>query len=341
MGVADGSAYDYLCTNDAFESVVRAPPGRLPDGLRPSVAVCVLDFKRAAAARERGRRVLVVDSLFWMWHELPLDPAETDGYLCLEFPGVVPRVRGLNPSSRARARVIPQVLGAVGPAPATRRGGVVLNLGGGFLPLADSWHYLGILVDLVARTTGRSRPGELLTVTGSRPVVAALANRSWNPDVRIAQLSPRQMSEAVAQASLLITLPGQNTTFEGLVLATPTVLVPGLNYSQHRQVVAFLEWIESMPTYSWADLPGYGLLPAGLSEGDAGLLAMDLGARFAHDHQAQAQFFDWLAPHVATPPAPPRLAEGAPWTGFDGADHVARAALALTGWALEGEGTSL
>jgi hypothetical protein len=109
------------------------------------------------------------------------------------------------------------------------------------------------------------------------------------------------------------------------------VLLPGLNYSQHRHVGVFQRWIESMPAFSWDDLPGYGLLPPGLAERAAGWQAMELGARFHQDIRAQGQLANWLTAHLVTPPPAPWLGKGAPWTTFDGADHVARHALALTG----------
>jgi hypothetical protein len=227
--------------------------------------------------------------------------------------------------------VIPQVLGAVGPRTAAPRRGVLLHLGGGFIPLPASWSYVRTLTALVSRLTRQVRPGEALTVTGSAPVVAALGDLAPEPGRRIVQLSPEQMSTAVASTTVLLTLPGRSTTLEGLVSGTPTVLLPGLNYSQHRHVGVFQHWIESMPVFSWADLPGYGLLPPGLAEGAAGWQAMDLGARFHRDVRAQGLLAKWLTAHLAAPPPAPRLGKGAPWTTFDGADHVARHALALTG----------
>lgn len=333
VGVADGMAYDHLCTSAAFDRVMRAPSGRLPDGFRPSVTVAVLDFKRAVAARTAGSRVVVVDALFWMWDKLPLDPATTDRYLCPEFPGVAERLRSLEPSARARCTVIPQVLGQSNPVPvpANERRGVLCHLGGGFIAVEESWSYLRALVSLVARAVRNTRPADLLAVTGARSALTALGDLPRSLGIQARQLPPKEMAEEIARTKLLITLPGRATTIEGVVLGTPTVLVPGLNYSQHRQSVAFRRWVQSMPVCTWSNLAGYADLPAGLPEGQAGLRGLDLGQRFAVDARAQAQLFDWLTVQLAALPSAPRPTEGAPWTTFDGADHVARHALSLMG----------
>jgi hypothetical protein len=113
--------------------------------------------------------------------------------------------------------------------------------------------------------------------------------------------------------------------WEALQMRIPTVVLPGANYSQHRQVEAYQRYFSGAEFITWNEFPGYGTLPAGLPEHEGVVRAAQLGDRLAEEEEACAWPSKRLADHLAVGPAtPPALRDGHPWSSFDGASQVAR-----------------
>lgn len=323
VGVADGIAADFLTASGLFDEVIVEDkagevPAELPHRGEPAVAVAIVDFERALAIRQQGTPVVMVDALYWMWDRDPIDPASVDRYLCLAFPGVADRVQA-NGGASSQIKVIPQILDTL-PPPATERSGVVLNFGGAVAPFGSNSEYLGALVNVVADVLG---PDQDLLVTCSAHAGELLSRGGLPGNARVSQLTSDEMLRELGERELLLTLPGLSIMWEALRSEIPTAVLPGANYSQHRQVIAYQRHFASTPILTWNDLPGYEQLPPAMPEEQGGARALGLGREFAADPAARKLVGNWLRRIIGSRDlAPPALVGQHPWSSFDGAKYV-------------------
>jgi hypothetical protein len=328
-GVADGIAADFLNASQVFDgAVTESPPKTLPESLGTEVCGVVVvfgDFDRLKVARARDLRTVVVDALYWMWDSDPVEPDTVDLYFALAFPGVAERVSRRGPHARS-IRIVPQIVDLALPAPETERSGVVLNLGGAVAPMGSNHTYLHALVELVAGAVG----DEELLVTCSSAAAAALRRLGPVRGATIAELPFDQMMTTLGRCSWLLTLPGQSIMWEALRMQAPTVVLPGANYSHHRQLGAYRRFLADIRFIAWDDLDGYRTLPAGLPEKDGVARAVEQGDRLVTDQKARGRLAELIASALSADRAkPPTLRDGHPWSAFDGAVQVADEIAAL------------
>jgi hypothetical protein len=331
VAVADGIAANALRVAGIFDEVAEQHagdtwPSRLQKSTHNAVAISVGDFERARAATQRAIPVIVVDALYWMWDRDPLNPRTVDRYFCLAFPGVDERLARL-PERGPHVRVIPQIVAEAQPAsqPAARNG-ILLNFGGVVSPHRVSYRLLSALAKVIY-SSGECSAGMLITCSGA--AAAPFRRQGLPPDTEIIELSFSDMIRELGGQRRLYTLPGLSSVWQALAATIPTVLIPPANYSQHRQVASFRQFIDGMSIITWDDLDGYACLPPGLPEPQGAELAADLGDRFADDESAQSQLASILRRRLRAVLGPARLRGNHPWNSFDGAHVVATEALAL------------
>lgn len=146
--------------------------------------------------------------------------------------------------------------------------------------------------------------------------------------MELRSLTTAQMLQELQTRALLLTVPGQSIIWESLQAGIPMIVLPGANYSQHRQTPAYREFIEGVPFVTWQDLDGYRELQAGLAEADGVAQAARLGREFAGDPRAQERLRGLLRKSWGHAD-PPRLRPGSPWSSLNGADQVVRRTAAL------------
>jgi hypothetical protein len=338
IGIADGLALELLAGSEHFaaDHVVAVEEGAVPAQIgedRDAVCVGFADFDRLDVAHARGAFTVLVDPLFWMWPDPPGCAGSVDRYLALQFPGIEEQAQRCGLAQNARFRIVPQVVEHALALPRTaRRQGVLLNLGGGVAPGVDTTAFLAALVDVTANALTVTGDGSLLVAT-STAVAARLAPNAPR-GVEIRALSRADMIDQLGVRARLVTVPGQSILWEALAARTPTVLVPGSNYSQHRQAALYHDQLINVPVLGWADLPGFASAPAGLPEAQGLALAAEAGRAFATNAAARATLTDWLHRTLRQPPAAPELSPGSVWRDLTGAEVIAAEILSLLGDAI-------
>lgn len=329
IGVGDGIAFDFMRASRTFETLMKSPPGTLPDCLgndSKGVVVSFADFERIGVAAFKGLSTVVVDPLYWMWDTDPIDPATVSLYLALAFPGVAERVEARR-TVAGDIHIVPPVVALGLPMARNKRAGTIVNLGGAVSPIGNNYAYLRALVEVIGETLGGAE--DLLVACSS---VAAKAINSPGPiaGVVVEELAFDEMTAMLGRCARLLTVPGQSIMWEALQMQTPTLLLPGSNYSQHRQVSAFRRFFADVAFITWDDLEGYQTLPPGLPENLGVARAVELGNRMANDQTARRQLGRLLADALSSVPlAAPKLRAGHPWSNFDGAARVVDEILAL------------
>ncbi len=258
--------------------------------------------------------VLVVDALLWMWNKIPDIPNNVIAYMALSFPNVKSRICQI--SKKTKAKVIDQI--TVTPkANENTRAGLIINLGGSFSPFGCSYPYLACLI----KDINEISQSQDVTVTCSETCKKYLVKLGVK--VKMITLNPFEMIDLLVKSDTLITLPGLSIVWDAVLSKIRTIVVPGINYSQHLQPKSYKRFLENLPIFSWDDIEGYESLDAGLEEHIAVEKSISIANRFAKDSNGRSQLKQWMIGKLKLRNNIPYLGSNHPYGGFNGTEHVA------------------
>ena len=221
-----------------------------------SIAVVSLNRRAVTAAKSLGMRVLFIDSLTWLWNEIPKEYLLSDRYYYYNIFGAGEKLAGVK-----NAVPIPIITEEL-PATAGSRSNVkLLYVGGISNPLVSgiSESYLKIFGTALQSA---SRDLEVV-VTGDSSVVDFLSRYAKYPEgVSLKTMKRDEFAEALAVSERLVTTPGSTATFESFALGTPTAFLLPANLSQWRQLRHFTAELMAPSKMEWetySDIGSYEL----------------------------------------------------------------------------------
>jgi hypothetical protein len=247
----DGHDITVICTGTAYEiasrsrvvRVVRqdtdaADFAQVAAGMfcAADLVVSCMDRASVRLARETGRPVAWLDSLFWWWDEIPDELLDVDLYL----------VQRSLPSPRNTARYGHKIraLREVGPIVDLRHRGrpsgqLLVAFGGGEAP---GWYRLGIdtwypFVMCRALVAGLDISSfSRVLVTGNAAAMNQLATDDKLGVFSFACLGHDDFLRELGRSDALLTVPGLETPLEGWAYGVPTAFLPPSNSSQYVQL---------------------------------------------------------------------------------------------------------
>lgn len=209
----------------------------LPDLDWADIVFSGTEFSMCDAIDRAGKRLVLIDPLFWYRPTVPLVFFPSMIYICQNFIGVRDRLALLPAPMRERFFLTPPT-GGVHSFPRNPGNDLLVNLGGLTNPLHDPIDYPGLAVNSLRAALDRVPPMNAL-ITGNARVLARLSAEISDPRLSFRPLHHEQMLEAMGNARLLLTVPGLNTTMEGFRGGVPTAFLPATNSTQANQLVAF------------------------------------------------------------------------------------------------------
>ena len=203
--------------------------------------ICGTDFSAAAAAVEHEKRLVILDPLFWYWHEIPRLPRGRLLWLCVNFPGVRTRIARL-PAPERRGLLLVSLGGTASPVerdPCL----LTINLSGWYNPVRTFDGYSRILLEallpVLEHCYGPRAPFRRVSICGNPAGVpdwqAALGQRG----LRLATLGHREMQAQIARSGLFLTTPGLNASLEAFRHGTCVAWLPPQNDSQMLQLLEY------------------------------------------------------------------------------------------------------
>ena len=283
----------------------------------------------AAACLERGARVVVLDTLFWMWDKLDSALLDCELYIVQDFYGVDEQVERLG-RPRNFLRVGPLVRPQDPPVSQTRRENLIhVSLGGCDCLLVDPAQdpYPATILESIKEvlTTG----SEIVLSTGERTA------RSLEPRdnrFKVSTLSNRDHLEVMRRAKAILLSPGLTGTMEVLEAETPVFFLPPQNYSQVLQLKAYRKASAAPFSFTWSDVYPEFDLPFYLPEEEAVNRVREVVGRFVRDPEARGVLRQKLAAFLDTgfqdyDPGPGKKLRRS--LGMGGAEKAARAINAL------------
>jgi hypothetical protein len=317
-------------------ALTTAPPfspelGELID--RVDLVVSNTDPIFAAACMARGAKVIVVDTLFWMWDHIPPILLEAERYIVQGFYGTEAQLKRLG-RPRNFLQVGPLTSTQGPPIPlAERPNSIHVSFGGCDCLLVDPQQdpYPGMMLKVLEDALAAALPQDcdVLLCCGER---AACSLQPRDRRITVGTLSNQDYLKSMRQAKAILLSPGLTGTLEVLQVETPAFFFPPQNYSQVLQLSAYRKANVAPYSFTWTDVYPEFALPPYLPEEEAVARVRAVVGRFVQDVAAQDVLRHKLVEFLQTgiqdyDPAPARrLCESL------GPDGPVRAARAIEDW---------
>jgi hypothetical protein len=171
-----------------------------------------------------------IDSLFWMWDNLPTSLAEADLYFIQNFVGVDTQLTKLAVSS-------PVVVGAIVDyryKNNLKKKQLLVNFGGIRSKLIQPGinSSYTIILSKILEETLRQHQFERILFTGDSETMSLFAQSLSIPRCYFGVLPHDEFLMELSQSTLLITSPGLTTCYEAFTYSVPVVFLPPQNFSQ-------------------------------------------------------------------------------------------------------------
>lgn len=198
--------------------------------LTSAMVVVVLNKSAIKTAHDLDMKTFFIDSLSWMWKEIPKEYLSADTYYYYNIFGSQKRL-----SDMRNARPISPILGAL-PERKKVYSRFLLHIGGFSNPfIEDNVEYLKLLNELLNHIDHAYE----VTVVGGRSGINFLREINNKSNIEFLVLGRESFLEKIAQAERFITTPGSTAVFEAFSIGTPTSFLPPTNLSQWKQLKLF------------------------------------------------------------------------------------------------------
>jgi hypothetical protein len=238
--IVDGAGLDGCCFYDSARGL--APDEMRRHVSRADVVVCGTDFSAAVAAVDHGKRVVILDPLFWYWREIPRLPRDRLLWLCVNFPGVRERIESL-PSPERQGLLVVSLGDAGRPSVKKDLSLLTINLSGWYNPVCTFDGYsafvLEALLPVLERICTEQSSIRRVTLCGNSACLPEIQTALTRRGLRLETLSHHAMQVQIAQSGLLLTTPGLNATLEAFRHGTCVAWLPPQNDSQLLQLLAY------------------------------------------------------------------------------------------------------
>jgi len=216
-------------------------------------ALVIVSLNRVATriAKETGHVVFFIDSLTWMWGEIPSEYLLADKYYFYDIFGASSKTVGIN-----HAIPILPILGHL-PMKDTETGRVLIHIGGFVNPFSNGLakDYLLLLWKAVSESGAE---GKKLTIAGGSAAIQFLLDQqrddTSSQSIELGTFEHSEFIQRMSRAERFITTSGSTAIFEALTMHIPIMFLPPTNLSQWRQAKLFRENGEVATGIDWEDI---------------------------------------------------------------------------------------
>ena len=187
--------------------------------------VCTLNRLAIRTAKSMNLKAIFVDSLAWMWKEIPSEYLMADTYYCFNLFGLKDRIQ-----KRENIKVISPVFGILPRVQTKKESFVLFRIGGFKNPFQDkmSFAYLNLLVDSFSSFKQETK----VVVTGGKDAITYMNSRISNNNFSFCTLGRNEFLQHLNKSSHFVTTSGLTATLEAFALRAPTSFIPPTNLSQ-------------------------------------------------------------------------------------------------------------
>lgn len=248
-----------------------------------SLVVCTLNKRAIKTAKEMGLPAVFIDSLCWLWNEVPRDYLAADTYYCFNIFGVKDKL-----PKQKNIKFIPPILGELPKGSHKKDGLILIHIGGFKNPFQDkmSYSYLNLLLEALSQNSF----GKEIIVSGGSEAIDYMEKNFEGRNVRFQTLRRDEFVKYLNNASRFVTTSGLTATLEAFALKTPTSFIPPTNLSQWKILKLLVKQGCAESKIEWDDVLNYETDFDLLSEKDAIPEFHKMAEQVYEDMTARANF---------------------------------------------------
>jgi hypothetical protein len=228
LGVSHTSDLMSDCGLSEMYAFHLTPADRVIDAIidRYDVVITAMDWRLAAQAKARGKRVVFIDALAWFWDKYPESMKDIDLYIAQDFIGVAQRVD--KESTASVSVVVPPMVKPLTSIQQKQAGTGLLNLGG----LGNPYWTKQAPLDYA-----RAIDAVVSRLPGKWIELASQSISSGCRNGRFQTSSPEQALALLASSEAAIMTGGLGNILDAAAVGTtPVLFLPAANDSQGRQL---------------------------------------------------------------------------------------------------------
>lgn len=208
----------------------------------PLVIVC-LNRVAVNTAKDLNLNVMFVDSLTWLWKEIPRDYLRADIYYAYNIFDAKEKIKGIK-----NAKLIPPALGGLLKHKKIKKDLILIHIGGFTNPLFPGFSkkYLIMLANAVNNFVNKGLSAKVIVTGGLEPLKFLKRFIKKDKNIYIHTLPREKFLSVLNESSLFVTTPGLTAVLEAFTLKTFTAFLPPTNLSQWKQLRLLAE-AESAP----------------------------------------------------------------------------------------------
>lgn len=255
-----------------------------------SLMLNVMEPIAVCAANEMGLRTVYIDSLFWMWDEIPKQLHTVDSYVIQSFVGVQDKVRSVAKSIDSIRLCGPIVDCSYKKVFKENKKSLLVNFSGlenPFVKFGTNMYYPEAVMSSLIEPLNESH-WEQIIIVGNQAVMKWFSDEfGSNFRGKFQHVEHDLFLNLLSNSDMLITSPGLTSTYEAVSYEVPVRFMPPQNYSQalmsqiHKDsgfVDISMDWSDIYPSY---------FVPHDLSEEQGVAMVADTIERFSKDASAR------------------------------------------------------
>ena len=193
-----------------------------------------------------------IDSLFWMWDQIPQEILESEIYFIQNFEGVEKQLTRYYDKIKN-----PKLVGPIvkDPPLVEKTNKLVINFGGmesGSIKVGKNSNYPFIISKILDEIKNKLDFDEILCL-GNGHIMDTIQKNNQSKKIKYGFLGHDEFIREIASAKMLLTSPGLTTTFEAFNANTPTFFLPPQNYSQYWNLSGFNDKEITNGALNWDD----------------------------------------------------------------------------------------
>lgn len=224
--------------------------------------VCTLNRLAIKTAKAMGLKAIFIDSLAWMWKEIPKEYLLADTYYCFNLFDINNKI-----PKKDNIKIISPVFGILPKHKINKSPFILFHIGGFKNPFQDkmSFAYLNLLID----SFQNYKLNKKIIVTGGKDAISYISNQVSSNNFSFQTLGRDEFLQHLNKASHFVTTPGLTATLEAFALRTPTSFLPPTNLSQWNILKLLTKINCANSSVNWANVTKSNINLEGLSEIEA------------------------------------------------------------------------
>lgn len=205
---------------------------------KADVFVTIMNPTSAEFAQKQGTPVVYIDSLYWMWKEIPENLYYVEKYFIQNFDGVQENIKRIGKPENAQ--IVGPIIDDSIEVNENKEDFLVVNFGGmesSLIQIGKNSNYPFIIGKLVQEIISERKENAFFC--GYNKIIKKIHRKNQN--IVFGGKEHKEFLETINKSRLLLTTPGLTTSFEAFYYKTPVAFLPPENYSQCLNLRTFRE----------------------------------------------------------------------------------------------------